>query len=1017
MSHINIINMKKLTTLLTIIIVATSLFAEIRTPQEAQAIADRTASVSLKSPNKKSRTTQQIKTSLVLTINNETTQDASLYVFNKGNNSGYVIVSADTRAEEILAYADNGSFNPNNIPPNMKEWLDVYAAELGVLGTLSDEEFYANASPSKPILAKNLNADDFPTSVAPLLGNTIWNQGEPFNNLCPLDGGGERSVTGCVATAMAQIMYYHKWPFAGTGSHSYITDTDRFRVGTTFEGFEYDWANMIDYYDRYSTSVEEQAVAELMFHCGVSVEMDYTSDMSGAYSSMVDDALVDYFGYSTDISFERKTGYYSNQEWEDLFKSELSNGRPIYHSGAGEGGAHAFVCDGYNSNDYFHFNWGWGGSENGYFLLSALNPEIGGIGSGDGGGFNEQRQIVVGIEPPEGARPILGKMSGDIETNVNNFDISFQGWVQHDLDGAKTYGFESENFRNENYIGSFIAMNPSATEPTLKNMIPPSGERYLGCVSAIPSDFTNGDTCNNDWLIAPLSGIINNNSKFCATVRSHNDTYGLDRYVIHVSTSGTDVEDFTKISPNEYEAAPEAWTPIEYDLSAYEGKQIYVAVQCVSKDALCFCIDDIRITNSTHSYTLMLDPNGGSVDVPHVATKTDSVIGHLPTPERANYSFVEWQIDGDAIDSSTVWTYDMDKTAKAVWQFSDEQTYIDTDTIFPETPEHMTLYSFENGGYMTGHNAYIWNQYAERFSLSQAATLNGFLYFPMIIQNHSGEGRVTFKVWSVENNFPGDVLASVTIDMADMIASDGGVLKDNNISLPTPIADIKDFYCGFEIDYNGLNPVDTFAHVQASNRIGHNIDNTLFIYEDAWYDVSELLVGGISTGLFIGARINSIQGKTYTLTLDPTGGFLLDQTKLVSKGIAIGSLPRPTRYKYDFVEWRIDGNKISNSTIWDFDEDKTAVAIWRQTPTGVDNVADNVELSIFPNPVSEMIYIKCQLEMQEIGIFDIMGNQVETHITDDDDVSLNVGGLPSGTYVLQIMCSDGTRLTRKFVKI
>ncbi len=195
-----------------------------------------------------------------------------------------------------------------------------------------------------------------------------------------------------------------------------------------------------------------------------------------------------------------------------------------------------------------------------------------------------------------GTAPITGNMDGGFENNVNDFDLTFAGWVQHDEDGQPTYGIQDVTFTNSGYTGSFIAFNPSQAQPSQLADIPPfEGDRLGACFDAIP----NGSvTANNDWLITPQSEVIVAGATFKAQVRSNTDQYGLERYAIWVSTTNTDIASFTKISEGSYVEAPIEWTAIEYDLSAYAGSQIYVAVQCVSADAFVFFIDNIMIDNT-----------------------------------------------------------------------------------------------------------------------------------------------------------------------------------------------------------------------------------------------------------------------------------------------------------------------------------------------------------------------------------------------------------------------------------
>lgn len=300
------------------------------------------------------------------------------YVFNF--NQGFVIVSADDRLVSILGYSDNGEFDENRIPENMKWWLDSYCNEI---------ETYLKSTPAQTNVVIPALRTAYRQPIAPLL-KTTWDQGAPYNDNCPVDkyAGNQRSATGCVATATAQLMKFHEWPQKPTGSNG----------GVTFEGTTYDWRNMIDSYlpGQYNAR-QAVAVATLMRQVGASVNMQYSAYASGAYDSSVPVALTTYFDYSYGIRMVWKD-YTAQTEWNNIIYNELAAGRPVYYSGSSNEGGHAFVCDGYSQNEYFHFNWGWGGYEDGYYVLSALNPAQGGAGSYEGG-YNYHQTIMTGIVP------------------------------------------------------------------------------------------------------------------------------------------------------------------------------------------------------------------------------------------------------------------------------------------------------------------------------------------------------------------------------------------------------------------------------------------------------------------------------------------------------------------------------------------------------------------------------------------------------------------------------------------
>ncbi|MDE7350499.1 MAG: C10 family peptidase, partial [Muribaculaceae bacterium] len=281
--------------------------------------------------------------------------------------------------------------------------------------------------------------------IAPLL-STRWDQGSPYNLDCPLDGS-KRSVTGCLATAMAQVIAFYGYPSVGSGSHSYewkdlILDFD---YGQT----HFDFDNMLNSYSgRPSTQNQKKAVAKLMYACGVSVDMNYGAKESGARYLFIANALKEYFCYDAGVSYLLRN-YYSKDEWEKIVYEELLAERPVIYGGQSPEGGHAFVCDGYDEG-LFHINWGWGGYCDGWYLLSALNPEGQGTG-GHEGGYNSAQNMIIGIQPNIDGTPSqypLYASSGLVVSDIirNSYlTIEF-------LDGGGVFNYSPLYFNSECYL-------------------------------------------------------------------------------------------------------------------------------------------------------------------------------------------------------------------------------------------------------------------------------------------------------------------------------------------------------------------------------------------------------------------------------------------------------------------------------------------------------------------------------------------------------------------------------------
>ena len=370
--------------------------------------------------------------------------ETAFYVFNTAD--GSVIVSADDCETPIIGYSHDGRFDPNDVPVQMEDHLQDFVARIqyGIENHIEADELTARQWELVRTTGR-LNDNKASKSIAPLL-TEMWEQGCLYNSLCPtlskIPCG--HAEAGCVAVAMGQIMHYWQHPTTGWGSHSYYNAG--LTLSADFGNTVYDWDHMPDSLTDNSSEAEIEAVATLLYHCGVSVDMKYTANGSGADSGDVPDALIRYFKYSSSLHIAKQSDYNDAAVWRSKLKSCLNQRRPVYYGGKGDQGGHAFVCDGYDDNDLLHFNWGWGRA-NGYFALGNLNP----IGMS----FSEKNfailditpnldlyQVSASVIPPNGGR-ILGLGGYHIHEQCNLIavpegDYDFYYWrkdgqiVSHD---------------------------------------------------------------------------------------------------------------------------------------------------------------------------------------------------------------------------------------------------------------------------------------------------------------------------------------------------------------------------------------------------------------------------------------------------------------------------------------------------------------------------------------------------------------------------------------------------------
>ncbi|MCX6271748.1 MAG: C10 family peptidase [Bacteroidetes bacterium] len=318
-----------------------------------------------------------------LQIVNENGKDL-FYIFSININKGFVLVSATDQVVPVMGYSFEGNFRLDDQPENLSNWMSQYKLQIT---RVLDENLPTD--PEVKTQWKKYSAGSFTPeksilNVNPLV-TTMWDQGCDYNAMCPTASGGpcNRVWAGCVATAMGMVMKYNNYPPQGTGSHSYPSQYGT--LSANFGATTYDWANMPD-----ALWGSNTAVATLLYHCGISVNMNYGTNGSGAYTPDVRTALVTFFDYSSTTLYAQRMSY-SNTGWQNLLKGDLDAGRPIVYSGQDPDFGHCFVCDGYQGTNYFHFNWGWSGWNNGYFYLDNMN-------SGNGT-FNSAQAAVVHIAP------------------------------------------------------------------------------------------------------------------------------------------------------------------------------------------------------------------------------------------------------------------------------------------------------------------------------------------------------------------------------------------------------------------------------------------------------------------------------------------------------------------------------------------------------------------------------------------------------------------------------------------
>ena len=453
------------------------------------------------------------------------------YVFNF-NSNGFVIVSADDIVYPIIGYSLENNYSSTNQPENFMNWMEHYKKEIVYskkMKVSSNDDINAQWShyQTKPEISYKGGTK----AVTPLIPCT-WDQGEYYNRLCPADnaGPGGRVYTGCVATAMAMVMYYYRFPATGVGTHSYNAGTYgtlTVNPGTT----TYDWNAMNDF-----LSNNNLAVATLIYHCGVTVDMNYGPAGSGSTLSAGASALQDYFRYG--VVAENERGLFTDPEWIAILATDLDAKRPVLYSGddTGGGGAHAFICDGYDVSNNFHFNWGWGGYYNGYFAISDLNPST--------NHFNDSQFAYTNIYPASGypnnctGQVSITSQTGTIEDGSGPSDYQNNDdcrWLIAPPGASKVtlyftaFNTEAANDKVIIYNGGTI------TDPVLANY---SGSSLPATVSSTGGQMlvrfiTNGSTTSSGWrthYISNYPALCSTSTDLLTTTGNFSDGSGTANY-------------------------------------------------------------------------------------------------------------------------------------------------------------------------------------------------------------------------------------------------------------------------------------------------------------------------------------------------------------------------------------------------------------------------------------------------------------------------------------------------------
>jgi len=1016
--------------------------------------------------SEKTFTYEELQVQLVYT---KTFENAAVYyVFEINENDGFVIIAADNDVYPVLGYSFKGIYTDimDNLPPDFIWWMQnytdqiVYVRDNGINATENISNIWDG------LLIKKSNQTS-PKNVNPLL-TTTWNQDIYYNAECPEDasGPGGHVYVGCVATAMGQVMKYHNHPQQGTGSHTYYCSPYG-SLTADFGATTYNWSSMPN--SLYNHNI---AVATLLFHLGVSVDMDYGPNGSGAYSSDARDALVNYFNYSSDAQMIWKDDY-SSTDWQDIIKADLEASRPVYYNGQGPDGGHAFVCDGYQGTNYFHFNWGWSGYANGYFYLTNLNPA--------GMNFTENQGAIVHVfpestipsDPPENVTadvvlpnnvhvewdpPSGGGQTGytDDFESYDDFVIEFSPWTCVDVDGSTTYGMTGTEWPNAYDPQAFIIFNPTTTEPPVADMTAHSGDKFAACLAATTPD-------NDDWLISPQI-LIESGDMLSFWVKTYVDTYGLERYKVGVSTTGTDPADFTIVSGAGYLEAPVAdWEEYTYDLSSYVGDDVYIGIQCVSSDAFVFMVDDFSVgstkanidfnTNTAITGTAVKDTDANAVP-----GKPNTVYGGLSSVKTTLEGYNIFR-DGDEIgyvDIPTTeyddlglspGTYEYCVTAvyddgESIEVCADEVNVIQTEPLAPPSnletnidvndivltwdPPGGVWMQWDlgtNNGNGIGLNGGGTFSVASHWDVASLAdyiglTITQIQFFP----NSDPNATFTIKVWTGANG-NNEVLSQ---DVPSFNVDEWNIV---DLSTPIPIDGNQDFWFGYEVTHGE----DMFpAGCDDGPAIAGYGD---MIYMNGSWSSLFGLNPDLNYNWNIAGYVEAVDGTTKLLGKEVTPA--TTSSTLVASGSTgvSNTMDKGGKsfegyniyYSMNGAPYQLEGT--TDETTYTHTDAATIPALHCYEVTAVydpegesDATDESCELTgtfaipeflldatrVYPNPASDVVNITSYFEINNVKVYNFAGQIVADEAISNTLYQLNTSEFKSGLYLFQIETSEGT---------
>ena len=946
---------------------------------------------------------------------------AAFYVFNIEN--GFVMISADDCAIPILGYSNESVFTVDNVPIQMEEYLQHFVEQIqyGIESQMVADERTVRQWELVQATG-NIAEIKGATVVTPLLTDA-WNQDCYYNNLCPVDANGPcgHVYAGCAATAFSQILHYWGFPSQGTGSHSYTPEgypTQTVNFGAT----TYQWSNMPNALTASSPSAQINAVATLMWHCGVAIDMGYGPYGSGAIPSNVATALTSYFNYSSDLSVVYKANY-DNSTWLNLIKNCLDLGRPIHYSGwnADSSSGHSFVCDGYDSNNMLHFNWGWSGYYNNYYALDALTP------GNDNYSYNNlaiinihpnlpSYQVTISANPSNG-----GSVSFNSKGGTDPDGITDGQWYYYDngvnTDAIGTSGgnlwwgimLPSGSFTGNTLTKvaayDYMAMTGTAsiyqggTNAPAGAAIGTVNVTFTGSNQFVEFNFSNPVTINpqqNVWVVFYNGSGAAFPAAVCANTGDANGrwvsldgstwedltSYGIDytfmvRAYIEQGGSGSSSAVYTEGQTCNVVATPNSG----YTFTAWKENGNTVSTNANYSFTVTGNRNLVANFSTTppppqqYNISLSANPsNGGSVSGGGTYNQGASCTVHATA--NSGYSFVNWTENGTQVSTNANYTFTVTSNRNLVANFQAQpQQYNITVSANPS-----------NGGSVSGGGTY-----SQGTTCTVRATANNGFLFTNWTENGtqvSTNANYTFTVTGSRNlvaNFqaqPQQYNISVSANPSNGgSVSGGGTYSQGTTCTVRATANNGFLFTNWTENGTQVSTNATYSFTVTNNRnlVAHFAQSTYTIHASA----------GANGTITPSGAITVTHGASQSFAMIPDNDFMVQDVY-------------------------IDGNSVGSMTSYTF-TNVTADHYIHVTFVQLDGVEENNIISavVYPNPTTGEFVIECE-NLKHISIVNAYGQTVYNADHEGNAVRIDLSSFAKGVYMMHIEAESGHAI-RKIV--